>query len=68
MKLDFRWLAVSCAELALMAAALVFADAHSWSSSASTWTLITLLVLSMLANHGIERWFEQAPRRRGAHR
>lgn len=68
MKLDLRWIAVSGAELALMAASLVFADAHSWSSSASTWTLIALLVLAMLANHGIERWLERASRRRGSRR
>jgi hypothetical protein len=65
---DFRWLALSVAELVLMVAFIVFANAHSWSSTAGTWTATAYLVAAIFVNDRIERWTEQrASRRRNLH-
>jgi len=68
MRPDLRWLTLGGAELALMVAFMVFANAHGWSSAAGTWTVIAYLVTATLANDRIERWAGRRGRRRGSHR
>jgi Zn-dependent protease with chaperone function len=68
MKLDFRWIVISCVELIAVVAFLTFAGTNSWSSSESSWALIALLLVFMLVNETIDRLARHLSRRRGVHR
>jgi len=63
MNLDFRWIAISCAELVVAVAFLAFVG-NSWSSSESSWVLIGLFLVFMVLNEGIARLFLRVERRR----
>ena len=65
MKPDFRWTVISCVELIVAAAFLVFLGTNSWSSSESSWALIGLFLAFIAFNEAIARWFLRADRRRG---
>lgn len=65
MRSDFRWIIPIGAELGLLAAFLLFADAHSWSNSAATWTLIAILALATFVNERIWRREERIAKSQG---
>jgi len=48
--------------LALVAALVVFADAHSWSDSATQWAIAAILAGSTILDLLVARWRERSSR------
>jgi hypothetical protein len=65
MRLSIQWAIPIGAEMALMVAFLLFANASSWSGASTAWGLATILVVSTFVNERIWRWEERAARDRG---
>lgn len=51
--------------LAVTAAVVLFADAHGWSSSATTWVIAGILGGSTAVDLTVSRWWERSSRRQG---
>lgn len=51
--------------LAVTAAVILFAEAHSWSSEATTWAIAGILGGSTAVDLAVSRWWERSSRRHG---
>jgi hypothetical protein len=49
--------------LAVTAAVVLFADAHGWSGSATTWAIAGILGGSTVIDLTVSRWWERSSRR-----
>jgi Zn-dependent protease with chaperone function len=54
--------------LALVAALIVFANAHSWSDSATQWAITAILGGSTIIDLAVARWRERSSRSHGEDR